>query len=157
MLLLIGSCFLLLVITLVSLMTFPRYGIDRDFNFFIGNVRSLYYRLVRWNVWVFRRSFSVFVQYFRRVLKNTRRKYWTNTKYGTTRKNAQRYYTTKRLIRYLYFYLFLNLSFVYYFFGWQKIRKVLTGVLARVLARSPGSSPGSSPNTKSRLEFWLWC
>ena len=38
--------------------------------FFIGNVRSLYYRLVRWNVWVFRRSFSVFVQYIRRVLKN---------------------------------------------------------------------------------------
>ena len=51
-------------------MTFPRYGVDRDFNFFIGNVRSLYYRPVRWNVWVFRRSFSVFVQYFRRVFKD---------------------------------------------------------------------------------------
>ena len=38
--------------------------------FFIGDVRSLYYRLVRWIVWVFRRSFAVFVQYFRRVLKN---------------------------------------------------------------------------------------
>ena len=29
-----------------------------------------------------------------------------------------------------------------YFFGLQKIRKVLTGVLAQVLARSPGSNPG---------------
>ena len=37
---------------------------------FIRDVRSLYYRLVRWIVWVFRRSFAVFVQYFRRVLKN---------------------------------------------------------------------------------------
>ena len=53
-------------------MTFPRYGVDQDQDqfFFIGNVRSLYYRLVRWNVWVFRRFFSVFVHYFRRVLKN---------------------------------------------------------------------------------------
>ena len=33
-------------------------------------MRSLYYQLVRWNVWVFRRSFFVFVQYFSRVLKN---------------------------------------------------------------------------------------
>jgi len=36
-----------------------RTGVDRD-----------YYRPVRWNVSVYRRSFSVFVQYFRRVLKN---------------------------------------------------------------------------------------
>ena len=34
------------------------------------------------------------------------------------------------------------LLFVYYFFGCQKIRKVLTGVLGRVLARSPGLNPG---------------
>ena len=26
-----------------------------------------------------------------------------SSKYGTTRKNTQRYYTTKRLIRYIYF------------------------------------------------------
>ena len=33
-------------------------------------MRSLYYRLVRWNIWLFARSFYVFVHYFRRVLKN---------------------------------------------------------------------------------------
>ena len=45
-----SNYYLLLVITWVSLMTFPRYGVDRDFSFFIGNVRSLYYRLVTGNV-----------------------------------------------------------------------------------------------------------
>ena len=38
--------------------------------------------------------------------------------------------------------ILMCLLFVYYFFGSQKIRKVLAGVLARVLARSPGSNPG---------------
>ena len=65
---------------------------------------------------------------------NTRRKYWTLIREGSL--TISNNYS---------FYLFLNILLVYYFFGWQKIRKVLTGVLARVLTRSPGSIPGLIP------------
>ena len=43
------------------------------------------------------------------------------------------------------FYFCLSIIFIYLFFVYRKIRKVLNGVLARVQARSPGSSPGSNP------------
>lgn len=36
-----NNYYVLLVITWDGLMTFPRYGVDRDFNFLIENERSL--------------------------------------------------------------------------------------------------------------------
>ena len=51
-------------------MTFPRYGVDRDFNFFYRECAIFILPASQVERWVFRRSFSVFVQYFRRVLKN---------------------------------------------------------------------------------------
>ena len=51
-------------------MTFPRYGVDRDFNFFYRECAIFILPASQVERWVFPRSFSVFVQYFRRVLKN---------------------------------------------------------------------------------------
>ena len=141
-------------------MTFSRYGGDRDFNFFIGNVRSLYYRLVRWNVWVwvFRRSFSVFVQYFNRVLKNVDNeqvrkpaicdvfvcKHWKETvglPLGELEENRGR----KTRLR-----LFTNEMTIVFVENGGKAK------YCRVLSLTPGSTAGSSPGSVYRHPRGWW-
>lgn len=56
--------------------TFPRYEVDRDFKFLNRECAVFVLPASQVERWAFRRSFSVFAQYFRRVLK----KVWKTNK-----------------------------------------------------------------------------